>query len=120
MNHESFNVVDERDCMVAMIALSEMVGQEEFEIVSERVLAKVRSAASARWVIDLSRCGYLGSAFLGLLVNVRQLLLGAGGSLVLCGLNDDLRDVMRTCSLERLFPIARDRAEAIKRLADPS
>jgi anti-anti-sigma factor len=73
--------------------------------------------ASEKWVIDLSHVDYIGSALLGLLVNLRQRVKAGGGRLVLCGLSDHLNKALRTCSLQSLFTIADRREAALKRAA---
>jgi anti-anti-sigma factor len=62
----------------------------------------------------MSRVNYMGSAMLGLVVNLRQQIRNASGELVLCGLSPRLLGIFRTCCMERLFTIVRTRADAIK------
>jgi anti-anti-sigma factor len=56
----------------------------------------------------------MGSAMLGLIVNVRQQVKTAGGKLALCNMSPRLAEIFRMCSMERLFTITRTRADAIK------
>lgn len=118
MSNTSFHVVDHGECRIGQWSLPELVGQEEFDEMSDRVLAAVDTSPVRGWVFDLTHALYLGSSFLGLLVNARQRILSAGGVLVLCGLSPELQDVLRTCSLERMFPIARTRDDALKLLRE--
>ena len=69
-----------------------------------------------RWIIDLKNVAYLGSAGLGLLVNIRQRVKSANGQLALCQMNPRLHQIFRTCSLERLFTITRTREDAVRAL----
>jgi anti-anti-sigma factor len=69
-----------------------------------------------RWVIDLTHVTYLGSAGLGLLVNIRHRVKSANGRLALCQMNPRLHQIFKTCSLERLFTITRTRDEAVRAL----
>lgn len=55
----------------------------------------------------------MGSAMLGLLVNVRQRVKAARGKLVLCGLSPQLASIFQACCMDRLFTTARDRARAL-------
>ena len=73
-------------------------------------------ARGARWIIDLKNVAYLGSAGLGLLVNIRQRVKSANGQLALCQMNPRLHQIFRTCSLERLFTITRTREDAVRAL----
>jgi anti-anti-sigma factor len=56
----------------------------------------------------------MGSSALGLMVNIRQCILQAGGDLVLCGLSPQLLRIFRTCCMERLFRISKTQADALK------
>jgi anti-anti-sigma factor len=69
-----------------------------------------------RWVIDLTHVSYLGSAGLGLLVNIRQRVKAMGGQLALCQMTPRLHQIFKACSLERLFTITRTREDALKAL----
>lgn len=87
----------------------------DFDRLMREALAAVSADAGSAWVLDLSALDYAGSALLGMMVNIRQRVRGGGGRLVLCGVSSRLLDILRTCSLERLFVIARSRAEAIQK-----
>jgi anti-anti-sigma factor len=79
------------------------------EVLQQVITAHVGSA----WVLDLSHMDYMGSATLGLIVNIRQSVKQAESTLVLCGLSPRLHQMFQSCSLERLFVICRTREEAI-------
>jgi anti-anti-sigma factor len=54
---------------------------------------------------------------LGLFVNMREKIRAAGGVLVLCGMSAALTRIFKTCCLERLFTIAKSRADAMNLVA---
>ncbi len=87
----------------------------ELDRVNDAVRAAVDGRPGGRWVVDLSAVTYLGSAMLGLLVNVRQRVRDTGGRLVLCGLSPPLASAVRTCSLDRLLVVEPTRAAAVAR-----
>jgi len=64
-------------------------------------------------VLDLHGAGYIGSALLGLLINVRTKVKHTHGTLVICRLDPMLHRVLRSGSMERLFVIAAERDEAL-------
>src|SRR3954464_9389251 len=51
-----------------------------------------------RWIIDLTHVTYLGSAGLGLLVNIRQRVKSMDGQLALCQMNPRLHQIFKACS----------------------
>lgn len=65
------------------------------------------------YVLDLSNTDYVGSAVLGLLVNLRTKVRKSGGRLVLCRLSPRILEIFRVGSLESLFTISPTREAAI-------
>ena len=86
---------------------------EEFDRLNEAVLELIRGEPEGQWVLDLSQLSYMGSAALGLLVNLRQQIKQSGGRLVLCGMSPQLVHIFKTCCMERLFKIVKSRADAV-------
>lgn len=96
------------------LKLPDTLDFSEFDLLNEGLLNEVAAAASGKWIMDLTGSHYMGSAVLGLMVNLRQRIKKAGGKLILCGMSDELRAIFHACSLERLFTASRTRAEAFK------
>ncbi len=65
-------------------------------------------------VIDLSRTQYVDSAGLGTLVLLNKEARAAGGCLVLAGLSDHVRDLLRLVRLDEVFTIAATVEEAAR------
>jgi anti-anti-sigma factor len=99
---------------VMELTLPIVVDPAEFDKLNETIGDATESAGGERWVLDLRQVEYVGSALLGLLVNLRQRIKSAGGRLVLCGLSDHVNKALQTCSLHSLFTITPNRAEAVK------
>ncbi|HWP40134.1 MAG TPA: STAS domain-containing protein [Tepidisphaeraceae bacterium] len=102
---------------VIELCLPESLDAVEFDRLNAAILGLLDAHQACPWVLDLSRVTYLGSAMLGLIVNVRQRVKLADGQLVLCGMSPRLLEIFRACSMERLFTIVRSRAEAIRIVA---
>lgn len=105
---QSVNVIE--------LTLPEMIDAMEFDHLNESLQSILNGKASQAWLLDLSSVNYLGSATLGLIVNIRQQVKAAGGKLVLCGMSPRLKEIFHACSMERLFTITKNRGEAIKSL----
>jgi anti-sigma B factor antagonist len=86
---------------------------DEFDRLNESILELIRNEPEGQWVLDLSQVAYMGSASLGLLVNLRQQIKQSGGRLVLCGLSPQMLHIFKTCCMERLFRIVKSRKDAI-------
>lgn len=78
----------------------------------QRVRAELEQGR-ATVVVDLSRTEYVDSAGLGTLVLLNKEARAAGGCLVLAGLTDHVRDLLRLVRLDEVFTIAATVGEAV-------
>ena len=111
-----FKVSDAVTVRVVELELPETLDVDEFDKLNNTLLDQFREK-DGRWILDLTKVGYVGSAVLGLMVNIRQHVKTAGGKLVICGMSPRLSEIFKACSMERLFVIVKSRAEAVKKLA---
>ena len=63
----------EQSVNVVELILPDGLDSEEFDQFSQRLSGVIEAKASASWVLDLARVQYMGSAALGLMVNIRSL-----------------------------------------------
>jgi anti-anti-sigma factor len=99
---------------VIELQLPQMLDSQEFDRINESILGALHGQAHEKWIIDLTQVSYMGSAMLGLMVNLRQQIKTAGGRLVLCAMPPSLFQIFRTCCMERLFTIAKTRGDALR------
>jgi anti-sigma B factor antagonist len=81
--------------------------------VRQRVRAQLEQGR-ATVVVDLSRTEYVDSAGLGTLVLLNKEARAAGGCLVLAGLSDHVRDLLRLVRLDEVFTITATVEEAAR------
>lgn len=105
-NHQSVNVVE--------LFLPDDLDSAEFDRLNADLYAVFSEQPQARWILDLAQVQYMGSAALGLMVNIRQRVKSMEGRLALCHLSSSLHQIFKACCLERLFTITRTREDAIK------
>lgn len=114
MADDLFQLSQDGSIKVLELVLPTSIDSSEFDRLNESVLDVMGKEPGAGWVLDLSRVAYMGSAVLGLMVNIRQVVMKAQGKIVLCGMNDRLMRIFETCCMERLFKIVPARPEAIR------
>ncbi len=114
MSNDLYHLTQDGSIKVLELVLPTSIDSSEFDRLNESVLDVMGKEPGAGWVLDLSRVAYMGSAVLGLMVNIRQVVMTAQGTIVLCGMNDRLMRIFETCCMERLFKIVPARAEAIR------
>jgi anti-anti-sigma factor len=113
MAEDLFHVTREGTVNVVELALPHTLDVDEFDRLNESILELVRGEPGGLWVLDLTQLEYMGSASLGLMVNLRQQIRHSGGRLVLCGMSATLARIFKTCCMERLFKIVKSRADAV-------
>lgn len=116
MAKDFVQVTSTQSVHVIGLALPESLDSEEFDRLNESMLKTVDGKIGEGWVLDLSGVDYMGSSVLGLMINVRQRIKSGGGKLALCGMSPRLMQIFHTCCLEKLFTIAKTRADAVRTL----
>lgn len=108
-------IVPHASCLIAHIT-SEKVGARESQIIEQEIKAAAGSVAGRKWriVMDLKDVTMLASMGLGMLVSMHKLCAAEGGRLVVCGLREDILQLMKITHLERILKIAVDREAALK------
>lgn len=114
MANDLFRLTEDGSIKVLELVLPTSIDSSEFDRLNESVLDVMGKEPGAAWVLDLGRVAYMGSAVLGLMVNIRQVVMKAQGEIILCGMNERLVRIFETCCMERLFKIVPARAEAIR------
>ena len=101
---------------VVDLFLPDALDSTEFDRLNDGLDDVFRDKNGGRWILDLSNVVYMGSAALGLMVNIRQRVKSMDGKLALCQMNPRLQQVFKACCLEKLFTIVRTREDAVKAL----
>ena len=98
-----------------MVFLCEKVTEREAKFIEEEMAS---AASKNKWKLaaDLSQVTILSSSGLGMLVNLNKQFRVQKGRLVVCGLSDDITQVMKLTRLDSLLTIVPDRKAAEKAL----
>jgi anti-sigma B factor antagonist len=86
------------------------------EPAAQLVLAPLKSNPPTHLIVDLSEVSYFGSEFISFLLRCHLLVKKQDSELVLCGVADRIRELLRQTALDTLWAIYKDRAEAIASL----
>jgi anti-anti-sigma factor len=115
---ESFEMTWHGDCLVATPASSvEAMRWDLIESAAGLILGPLKSRKVPMVIFDLSRLSYFGSVFLALLLQCHKLVKSRGGELVLCGVGEMGRELLRVTSLDLLWAIYDSREEALAAIA---
>src|SRR4051812_6375750 len=98
MSEHLYRHNEEGGVHIVQLILPMQTDHTEFDKLNDTIGDLLEKTAADRWVIDLTEVDYIGSALLGLLVNLRQRIKAGGGTLILCGLSDHVTKALKTCS----------------------
>lgn len=84
------------------------------EQAAEMVLSPLRQQSVPLVVFDLGHLSYFGSVFMALLLRCHKLVRSHGGEMVLCGVQENARELLRITALDTLWAIYDTREEALE------
>ena len=114
---ESFQI--ERRGDIAVITPSpaiEEMPENLVEQAAQMVLAPLKEGPPNGLIVDLSRVNFFGSVFISFLLRCHLLIKKQGAELVLAGVSDRVRELLRMTSLDTLWALYATRAEALAAL----
>ncbi len=109
----------ERHGDVAVIIPSpeiEKLPENQVEVAAQLVLAPLKENPPSGLIVDLSGVNFLGSVFISFLLRCHLLVKKQGNELVLAGVSDRVRELLRLTSLDTLWALYATRAEALTML----
>jgi anti-sigma B factor antagonist len=105
------------DVTVVRFTHWELMDEEVIEFVGRELVKLIADPHCRQLVLDFSAVKRMATHMLGELIILHKKVQTAGGSLALCGLNPDLRDVFEVTRLTVIFPIFDDEEEACQNVS---
>ena len=102
---------------VTVLIPSEQIETLRWDLIEQAgdiVLGPMRKQQSAQVVVDLNRVRYFGSVFLSLLLRCWKDVTSRGGTMLLCGVSPQARELLRITALDTLWAIYDSRQQAIE------
>ena len=115
--NESFQI--ERRGDIAVITPSpevENMAENLIEQAAQMVLAPLKANPPSGLIVDLSKVNFFGSVFISFLLRCHLLIKKQGAELVLAGVSDRVRELLRLTSLDTLWALYATREEAVDSL----
>jgi anti-anti-sigma factor len=116
-HNESFQI--ERRGDIAVITPSpevENMPESLIEQAAQVVLAPLRENPPSGLIVDLSKVSFFGSVFISFLLRCHLLIKKQGSELVLAGVSDRVRELLRLTALDTLWALYATRDEAVEAL----
>ncbi len=83
---------------------------------AQMILAPLKADPPTNLIVDLTGVRYFGSAFIAFLLRCHLPVKQQGGELVLAGVNDRIRELLKTTALDTLWALYTTRQEAMDAL----
>jgi anti-anti-sigma factor len=84
---------------------------------AQLVLAPLKENPPAGLIVDLTGVNFVGSVFISFLLRCHILIKKQGSELVLAGVSDRIRELLRLTALDTLWALYDTRAEAVAALS---
>lgn len=101
---------------VRIYAFSGRIIYDTEEIVKKK-MDEIIAGSHKKIVFNLTDLTYINSSGLGLLINVLKQVRAAGGDIKLSNLRPELNELFRITSLNSVFDILPEEADAVKKFA---
>jgi anti-anti-sigma factor len=102
--------------VVAVSAAIENLAPNTIETAAQVVLSPLKENPPSNVIVDLSRVKYFTSEFISFLLRCHVIVKKHHGELVLAGVSDRVRELLRQTALDTLWAIYDNRAQALEAL----
>ncbi|MFH1458716.1 MAG: STAS domain-containing protein [Candidatus Omnitrophota bacterium] len=83
----------------------------------KKVFADLLSNKTKNIILDLSNTTYVSSIVLASLVFMQKSIKEASGSLIICGVRENVKEILEMTSLNKILDIVSTRNEALSRIS---
>jgi anti-anti-sigma factor len=102
--------------VVSVSAAIEDLAPNAIETAAQVVLSPLKETPPSNVIVDLSRVKYFTSEFISFLLRCHVIVKKHHGELVLAGVSDRVRELLRQTALDTLWAIYDNRAQALEAL----
>jgi anti-anti-sigma factor len=109
----------ERHGDIAIIVPASEVESMQWDLIeqaAEIVVMPLKREPPSGLIVDLSQVSFFGSVFLSLLLRCHKQIKQQGGEMVLCGVSERARELLRLTALDTIWAIYDTREQAIQAL----
>jgi len=108
-------VEDIGDVTVINFVDRKILDEQNIQVIGEQLFGLVDESGRKRLLLNFSNVEYMSSAALGKLITLNKKVQAAGGKLVLCNIDPQIREVFEITKLDKLFVICGDEQEGLQK-----
>src|SRR5207302_8675253 len=91
-----------------------ILDEQNIQVIGEQLFSLVDESGRKKLLLNFGNVEYMSSAALGKLITLNKKVQAAGGKLVLCNIDPQIREVFEITKLDKLFTIRGDEQEALQ------
>jgi anti-sigma B factor antagonist len=107
-------VEDIGDVTVVSFTDKKILDEQNIQVIGEQLFGLVDDSGRTKLLLNFSNVEYMSSAALGKLITLNKKIQAAGGKLVLCSIDPQIREVFEITRLDKVFVIRGDEQEALQ------
>jgi len=107
-------VEDLGDVTVVSFTDRKILDEQNIQVIGEQLFSLVDESGRKKLLLNFGNVEYMSSAALGKLITLNKKVQAAGGRLVLCNIDPQIREVFEITKLDKLFVIRNDEQEALQ------
>ncbi len=107
-------VEDIGDVTVVSFTDRKILDEQNIQVIGEQLFSLVDELGRKKLLLNFGHVEYMSSAALGKLITLNKKVGAAGGKLVLCSIDPQIREVFEITKLDKLFTIRTDEQEALQ------
>src|ERR1700739_3732220 len=114
-NRRRLEVEDIGDVTVVSFTDKKILDEQNIQVIGEQLFGLVDDSGRNKLLLNFSNVEYMSSAALGKLITLNKKVQAAGGKLVLCSIDPQIREVFEITKLDKLFVICGDEQEGLQK-----
>ena len=107
-------VEDIGDVTVVSFTDRKILDEQNIQVIGEQLFGLVDESGRKRLLLNFGNVEYMSSAALGKLITLNKKVQAAGGRLILCNIDPQIREVFEITKLDKLFDIRNEEQEALQ------
>jgi anti-sigma B factor antagonist len=108
----------QNEVAVVTFATSRILDQSNVQQLGDELNALVDTYGLEKIVLNFANVNYMSSAVMGKLVSLRKKVEGAGGTLVLCNIEESIYEIFKIMRFDKMFDIYESEDDAVIELMD--
>jgi anti-sigma B factor antagonist len=102
------------DVTVVSFTDRKILDEQNIQIIGDQLFSLVDEQGRKKILLNFGNVEYMSSAALGKLITLNKKVNTAGGRLVLCNIDPQIREVFEITKLDKLFVIKSDEQEGLQ------